>query len=134
MYKIASDKRQASLHRGSLKDWLGDGAEHLTRKEQYDNLKRVVNNLNQRILALPHGPERKALGAQKLKIQLKLKTIKDEVKAENISNQHLGDYFMRAAFDRIQHGLFMAIKAAAEKMMKDDSVHVEELRKLPDKQ
>jgi hypothetical protein len=78
MYKVASDKRQSSLTRGRLSDWV-NGEERLSGDDKLNQLRQTCQILEGRILALPAGSEeRRRLGQEKQQVQLQLKKLRDD--------------------------------------------------------
>lgn len=123
MYKVASDKRQTALHHGKgLSDWVGDGVENLTRLEKYENLVRALNNLDQRIQALPKGSaDRKKLGIQKLEMQNELSAMKTGLKAQNLSDVSFEWCFFQICQEQLLPAQFRALVKAAYRLRDQNS-------------
>jgi thiamine kinase-like enzyme len=134
MYKIASDKRQSSLHHGrGLSDWIGEGEENLTGKEKRANIIRVLNNLQERIDSHPKGSEeRKKLGLQKLELQNQLNDLSKAMKAENLSvaAKDLGFCFLEVAREQLLPAQFRAILAAARRLLEEKSKQSEKISEM----
>ena len=77
MYKVGSDKHQAALHRGKLADWVG-GDFRLSPPDRLKQLQEGARILETRILALPPGAERSALGKEKFELQNELAALRKE--------------------------------------------------------
>ena len=136
MYKVASDKRQAALHHGSgLKDWIGDGQEHLTLAEQYQNLIRVHDNLYERMCAEKDPIKRKELGVKKLQAQNDLSEIKAKLKLENtrqwLTNRTFEECFVQVAREMLLPAQFKAMMNAAERLKKQMAADATKVTEVP---
>lgn len=74
MYKIASDKRQASLYRGKQSDWI-NGEERLSADDKLRQMQQGIKLLEARVLAAT-GEERKRLGREKMALQDEIKALR----------------------------------------------------------
>lgn len=82
MYKVASDRRQAALHRGRPSDWV-NGQERLSDADKIKQLQDGINILETRIRALaPGSEERKRLGKEKLALQTEISELRKQVMRE----------------------------------------------------
>lgn len=75
MYKIASDRRQSSLHRGRATDWIS-GDERLSPHDRLKQLQDGTKILDARILQAATPTEKKALGVEKLGLQNQIKDLR----------------------------------------------------------
>lgn len=129
MYKVASDRRQSSLHHGSgLADWMGCGAENFSAIEKYGNLVRALNNLDQRIQQLPKGSaDRKKLGLQKQEMQNEISTMKTGLKAQNLSNVSVEWCFFQICREQLLPAQFKSLVKAAYRLMDQNAAEAKAL-------
>ena len=127
MYKVASDKRQAALHRGRLADWVdGEEAQQETRTihEQYHDLKVAIQSLEAHYLKIPkdaeHKKERKEIALKLTRLQEDLSPLHKAVKADNLKRNGIADYFMTIAKEQLYPAQFKAMRAAAERLQEQD--------------
>ncbi len=116
MYKVASDRRQRALHQGRPTDWV-NGEEKQSPEDKRRNLQAAMQNLEERIKALPPGSaERRELGRQKLEWQQELRILGKLAKAKNIEQQTLERAFMEIAREQLPPAHFRAMMAGAERL------------------
>lgn len=116
MYKLASDRAQASRDHGRLADWIVTGPEHLTLEQQFRQTQDEVNILEARCLALPkHSEERTAMGLLKFDAQNRLSALKKQVKPHRMNLQGLPGVFMRIAREMLSKTEFQMILSVAQK-------------------
>jgi hypothetical protein len=124
MYKVASDKRQAALHRGRLADWIdGEEAQVETRSahQQWLDLKVAFRSLEARLHALPkNSKERKELGLQKRVMQNEITALAKRAQGERISRRGMNRYFVQIAREHLYPAQFKAMWAAANKLYDQD--------------
>jgi len=111
MYKVASDKRQRSLHHGKLADWV-NGVEQLSPVDQLQQLKEGLSILEKRILQ-SSGKERKELGIQKLAMQVEVSAIRKRAHLQREAVRGFEDTFIDCARTMLAPLQFKLITAAA---------------------
>ena len=129
MYKVASDRRQISLHRGRPADWV-NGEQNLSLFHQYEGLKLQDQQLMARINALPAGSEeRRQLGKERQELCARMKAMKPSLHADKISNArgNVAECFVEIAKEMLPPGQFKAFYAAA-KRRRDE--HLERAQKI----
>jgi hypothetical protein len=114
MYKIASQKRQSGLHHGSPKDWV-NGEEKLSAQDQLTQMQRGIQLIEARILALPKGKERTALGVEKFEMQSALRELRASLGREKKRMDGLPEIFMNCAREILSPLQFKIIRAAADR-------------------
>lgn len=77
MYKVASDRRQRSLHHGRPADWV-NGAETLAPNDKLKQLQDGIKILQARIDATS-GKELAALGQEKLAMQNDIAALRKQI-------------------------------------------------------
>jgi hypothetical protein len=124
MYKVASDKRQAALHRGRLADWIdGEEAQVETRsaRQQWLDLKVAFRSLEARMQALPKkSKQRKELGLQKRAMQNEITALAKRAHGEHIGRRGINRYFVQIAREQLYPAQFKGMWAAANKLYDQD--------------
>lgn len=112
MYKVASDRRQTVLHRGRLADWL-NGDEWQSAEQRLRQMQDGVQIIEARILGLPVGDERKALGIQKLAMQREITEFRKALHLVREARRGFGDTFVDIAKQILPKVQFEMIRNAA---------------------
>lgn len=113
MYKVASDRRQTTLHRGRPSDWV-NGEEVLTAERRLEQMKEGARILEARILASANSdPERTRLGQEKFKLQNEIKMLKAQLNIVKIARRSLGDVFVDMAKEILPKVQYEMVRNAA---------------------
>ena len=131
MYKIASDKRQSALHRGSIADWAS-GEEHITILQEYDAMCRRDKQFDEQMHAVPVGSEeRQRLGKERAALQVRIKEMKNAVKVAGLykARGNVPECFVEVAKEMLVPGQFKAMWAAAERRRDE---HLARMQKILD--
>jgi hypothetical protein len=111
MYKVASDRRQTSLHRGTVADWV-NGEERLTAAQRLEQMKEGVRILEDRCKSAI-GDERKRLGIEKLALQHELTAFKKAMGMVNLARRDFPDLFRDVAREMLPKKQYEMIYNAA---------------------
>lgn len=130
MFKTTSNNRQESLRRGGgWADSIIDGPENISVLERYEGLVRAVNNLGDRIKALPkESEERRSLGLEKLALQNSIAAVRKELKSENLANVSIEWCFLQVCREQLIPGQFKALVKAAYRLRDENSARAQELK------
>lgn len=127
MYKIASEKSQRRLDRGSVNVALA-ASQHIPDAERLLNLKAALGALDLEILACTDLAQRKVLGARKrawadesAALKLKLHGVQKKPR-----NRNLSDFFVEAAKDRLPKHMIEMLFRDAKKL--SDAGYEEDLK------
>lgn len=114
MYKVSSDRRQVTLHRGRPSDWV-NGEERQSPEERLRQAKEAIAIYEDRIKAAL-GEEKARLGREKFQIQCELIELKKLVGLEKTAGRSLAEFFMDAAREELSKFQFALLtKFANEK-------------------
>lgn len=126
MYKISSDKRQASLHRGRPGDWVNSQPEQLSGEDLLRQLQEETRILENRIKESADKIERKALGLQRLEAQKKISEMRKLGYGKKRPHK-ISDIFMRLAFEMLPKVKYQIIRDAAQKELSEIEAKEREL-------
>lgn len=112
MYKVASDRRQASLHHGKISDWI-NGDENLSVIDQIKQLQDGTRILQERIDACTDNKERARLGKEKFEVQKQLRALKDKWGFHRSTREGLAQFIVDAAREILTPSQYETIHRAA---------------------
>lgn len=116
MYKVASDRRQAALHRGGPWDWA-NGEERVSHEDERESLRLVLRKMEEELANadLPL-PRRRELGRRKIEMQERAKALKAIVGREKLLREGASQFFVDVARRRLIKTEYAAIWREANEM------------------
>lgn len=116
MYKVASDRRQAALHRGSPWDWAA-GEETISHEDELESLRIVLRKMEEELVdkKVPSA-RRRELGLRKIELQARAKELKAIVGREKMLREGALQFFVEVARRRLIKTEYAAIWREANEM------------------
>ncbi len=113
MYKVASDKRQRTLHHGKITDWV-NGEEHLKPEEHLEQLKEGLRIMHIRVAAAK-GRERRDLIVDFHKMQNEIAVFRKKHALRRTQMPELPQFFVNCARELLTPSQFEVIMNMAKR-------------------
>jgi hypothetical protein len=118
MYKVSSDKRQESLHRGRPGDWINGQSEQLSGNDLFRQLQEETRILENRIKQSLDKSERRDLSLQRVAAQNKISEMRKLGYGKKRPHE-ISHIFMRLAFEMLPKIQYQIIRDAAQKELSE---------------